>query len=205
MYSELKQTLEKFQSNFSKITSERKELLNRFSDIISNQLKSKQKVDLVFICVHNSRRSHLSQFWAQAAAEFYGIKNVVCYSGGTEVTAVYPSIISTVKTQGFLVETIAQTSNPIYAVKYDESKHPIIGFSKTYDDAFNPQSGFVAVMVCSSADTNCPFIPNAEQRISVTFYDPKEFDGTTNEQSGYLERSELIGTEILYAFSQIKL
>jgi arsenate reductase (thioredoxin) len=204
MYPQLKETLEKFQSNFDSISQERKELLTRFAEIISNKLKQTNKADLTFICVHNSRRSHLSQFWAQAAAEFYGVKNITCYSGGTEVTAVYPSIISTVKSQGFIVDTIAQTSNPIYAVRFDESKHPIIGFSKEYDHAFNPQSGFVAVMVCSSADVNCPFIPNADTRIAITFNDPKEFDGITNEVNGYLERSSLIGTDFLYAFSLVR-
>jgi arsenate reductase (thioredoxin) len=204
MYPQLKETLEKFQSNFDSIPQERKELLVRFAEIISNKLKQTNKADLTFICVHNSRRSHLSQFWAQAAAEFYGVKNITCYSGGTEDTAVYPSIISTVKSQGFVVDTIAQTSNPIYAVRFYESKHPIIGFSKQYDHAFNPQSGFVAVMVCSSADVNCPFIPNADTRIAITFNDPKEFDGTANEENGYLERSALIGTDFLYAFSLVK-
>jgi arsenate reductase (thioredoxin) len=204
MYPQLKETLEKFQSNFDSISQERKELLARFAEIISNKLKQTNKADLTFICVHNSRRSHLSQFWAQAAAEFYGVKNITCYSGGTEDTAVYPSIISTVKSQGFVVDTIAQTSNPIYAVRFDESKHPIIGFSKQYDHAFNPQSDFVAVMVCSSADVNCPFIPNADTRIAITFNDPKEFDGTANEENGYLERSALIGTDFLYAFSLVK-
>jgi arsenate reductase (thioredoxin) len=204
MYPQLKETLEKFQSNFDNISAERKELLARFAEIISDKLKQTNKADLTFICVHNSRRSHLSQFWAQAAAEFYGVKNITCYSGGTEDTAVYPSIISTVKSQGFVVDTIAQTSNPIYAVRFDESKHPIIGFSKQYDHAFNPQSGFVAVMVCSSADVNCPFIPNADTRIAITFNDPKEFDGTANEENGYLERSALIGTDFLYAFSLVK-
>ncbi len=204
MYPQLKETLEKFQRNFDSISQERKELLSRFAEIISNKLKQTNKADLTFICVHNSRRSHLSQFWAQAAAEFYGVKNITCYSGGTEDTAVYPSIISTVKSQGFVVDTIAQTSNPIYAVRFDESKHPIIGFSKQYDHAFNPQSGFVAVMVCSSADVNCPFIPYADTRIAITFNDPKEFDGTANEVNGYLERSALIGTDFLYAFSLVK-
>jgi arsenate reductase (thioredoxin) len=86
MYPQLKETLEKFQRNFDSISQERKELLARFAEIISNKLKQTNKADLTFICVHNSRRSHLSQFWAQAAAEFYGVKNITCYSGGTEVT-----------------------------------------------------------------------------------------------------------------------
>jgi arsenate reductase len=32
--------------------------------------------------------------------------------------------------------------------------HPIIGFSKTYDDNFNPQSEFD--YTCSQADGGCP-------------------------------------------------
>jgi arsenate reductase len=40
--------------------------------------------------------------------------------------------------------------------------HPIIGFSKTYDDSFNP-SAFAAILTCSQADGACPFIAGAEK------------------------------------------
>ena len=41
--------------------------------------------------------------------------------------------------QGFKIKTISEGNNPIYAIKYAENEHPIIGFSKTYDDDFNPE------------------------------------------------------------------
>jgi hypothetical protein len=34
----------------------------------------------------------------------------------------------------------------------------IIGFSKTYDDSFNPQSAFAAILTCSQADGACPLL-----------------------------------------------
>jgi arsenate reductase len=41
--------------------------------------------------------------------------------------------------------------------------------SKTYDDSFNPQSAFAAILTCSQADGACPFIAGAEKRIPITF------------------------------------
>ena len=38
-----------------------------------------QAIRLNFICTHNSRRSHLSQIWAQTMAAYYNIKNVNDY------------------------------------------------------------------------------------------------------------------------------
>jgi arsenate reductase len=37
--------------------------------------------------------------------------------------------------------------------------------SKTYDDEFNPQAEFAAILTCSSADGACPFIAGAEKEL----------------------------------------
>ena len=89
------------------------------------------------------------------------------------------------------------------SVKYAENCSPIIGFSKTYDNDFNPRSRFAAVMTCSHADENCPFIPSAAQRISVTYEDPKTFDNTPLQEEKYDERCRDIARELLYVFSQV--
>jgi arsenate reductase len=80
----------------------------------------------------------------------------------------------------------------------------VIGFSKTFDDDFNPQSEFAAILTCSSADQGCPFIAGAELRIPITFEDPKAFDNTPQQAEKYEERSLQIATELCYVFSQIK-
>ena len=190
--------------NFESISDERKIVLQPLVDFIQEKVSNGQEIRLNLICTHNSRRSHLSQVWAQTAAAHYGIKNVFCYSGGTEATAMFPMAAKTLAKQGFQIKTIAEGNNPVYAIKYAENAHPIIGFSKTFDDDFNPQSEFAAILTCSSADQGCPFIAGAEKRIPITFEDPKAFDNTPQQAEKYEERSVQIATEMFYIFSQIK-
>ena len=190
--------------NFESISDDRKIILQPLVDFIQRKANNGQEILLNLICTHNSRRSHLSQVWAQTAAAQYGVKNVFCYSGGTEATAMFPVAAKTLAKQGFQIKTIAEGSNPVYAIKYAENEHPVIGFSKTFDDDFNPQSEFAAILTCSSADKGCPFIAGAEKRIPVTFEDPKAFDNTPQQAEKYEERSLQIATEMFYVFSQIK-
>ncbi|WP_348811222.1 low molecular weight phosphatase family protein [Flavobacterium maritimum] len=185
------------------ISPERKIILQPLIDYIQAKVSNQQEIRLNLICTHNSRRSHLSQVWAQTAAAYFNIKNVFCYSGGTEATALFPMAAKTLEKTGFKIKTISEGKNPVYAIKYSENEHPIIGFSKTYDDDFNPQSEFVAILTCSQADGGCPFIAGAEKRIPITFEDPKAFDNTPQQAEKYEERSLQIASEMLYVFSQI--
>ncbi len=186
------------------ITAERKKTLQPLIDFIQSKTTNHQEIRLNLICTHNSRRSHLSQVWAQTASAYFNIKNVFCYSGGTEATAMFSMVGKTLESQGFKIKPISEGNNPVYSIKYADNEHPIIGFSKTYDDAFNPQSEFIAIMTCSQADGGCPFIAGAEKRIPITFEDPKAFDNTPQQAEKYEERSLQIATEMFYVFSQIK-
>lgn len=202
MYSTILKTVEQF--HFENISNDRKNILQPLIDYIQGKVNSKKLVNLNFICTHNSRRSHLSQVWAQTSASFYNIDNVHCYSGGTEKTALFPKVAETLENQGFQILKIADNINPIYAIKFDENSLPVIGFSKKYDDPFNPVSNFAAILTCSQADEGCPFIAGAEKRIPITYDDPKISDGTTNQTEVYQQRSIEIATEMMYVFSQIK-
>lgn len=184
------------------ITDERKQVLQPLIDFIKDKIASNQAIRINFICTHNSRRSHLSQIWAQTIAAHFNIKDVFCYSGGTESTALFPMVAKTLEQTGFKVETIAEGNNPIYSIKYTDNAHPIIGFSKELDNNFNPKSEFAAVMTCSQADGGCPFIVGAEKRIPITFEDPKAFDSTPQQAEKYKERSLQIATEMFYVFSK---
>lgn len=202
VFPKIEETIRAF--DFKSITAERKITLQPLIDFIQNKVEDQQEIRLNMICTHNSRRSHLSQVWAQTAAAHYNIKNVFCYSGGTEATALFPMVAKTLEQTGFKITTIGEGNNPIYAIKYTENEHPIIGFSKTYDADFNPQSEFAAILTCSQADAGCPFIAGAEKRIPIPFEDPKAFDNTPQQAEKYQERSVQIATEIFYVFSQIK-
>ena len=186
------------------ISEERKAVLNPLAEFIQFKVSVNQDIRINFICTHNSRRSHLSQVWAQTMAYHFGIKNVFCYSGGTESTALFPMAAETLKNSGFEIKTISEGSNPIYSIKYSENEHPVIGFSKKLDDTFNPKSEFAAIMTCNSANEACPFVPGAEKRIPITFEDPKAFDNTPQQAEKYNERSLQIATELFYVFEQIQ-
>jgi len=189
--------------DFKTIPDSRRAVLQPLIDYVQTRVDAGSEIRLNFICTHNSRRSHLSQVWAQAAAAYYAIPRVHCYSGGTEATALYPEAARALEAAGFEVLQLSQGANPVYAIKYGANEPPVIGFSKTYDAGFNPQSGFAAVMTCSQADAGCPFVAGAEKRFPVTYEDPKAFDTTPQQRAKYQERSLQIATEMAYVFSNV--
>ncbi|REC61700.1 protein-tyrosine-phosphatase [Chryseobacterium pennae] len=202
MYPELLKTIELLKNQ--EIGKDRKATLAPLVDFVQKRLEEQKEITINFICTHNSRRSHLSQVWAQVASVYHDVPNVTCYSGGTEETAMFPKIAETLKEQGLLIMKISDTENPVYAIKFDEDRHPVIGFSKRYDSPFNPAYGFAAIMTCSQADGGCPFIAGAEKRIPITFDDPKISDDTPEQAEVYSKRSLQIAAEMFYVFSQIK-
>jgi arsenate reductase len=192
------------QLNPADLNQERKAILQPLVAFLQKSTATKESIRLNFICTHNSRRSHLSQIWAQTMAHYFGIDKVSCYSSGTEATAVYPKIIETLQAVGFEISAIQAATNSVYAIKFDANEAPIIGFSKTIDAPFNPQSEFAAIMTCTQADLGCPFVPGASVRISLPFEDPKAFDNSPDVLVHYEARSRQIATELFYVFSQLK-
>jgi arsenate reductase (thioredoxin) len=186
------------------VSDDRKEVLNPLIDYIQNKVNNNEEIRLNFICTHNSRRSHLSQIWAQTMAFQFGIENIFCYSGGTEATAMFPKVGETLVNQGFEIQKLSENQNPVYAVKFDKNQHPIICFSKTYFDDFNPKSNFGAIMTCTNADEGCPMVFGAEARFPIKYDDPKAFDGTELMNEKYTERSLQIASEMYYVFSKIE-
>ena len=196
--------LSSFENKFDEIPKERKELLDSFGSYIFHKRIEKKEVNLNFICTHNSRRSHMCQIWAITAAHYFGISNVKCYSGGTEVTAFNPKAVKAISEAGFRVEQKDESDNPVYLVHFAEDEEPLKCFSKVYNDEFNPQSEFAAIMTCSHADENCPIVFGAEKRFPIRYDDPKEFDGTEFEEEKYAQRFEQIGIEMFYLFKSIE-
>ncbi len=185
------------------ISESRKEILQPFIQFLKENKQNQSIINLQFICTHNSRRSHFSQIWTQTIANYFGYENIHCYSGGTEETALFPQVIETLQNIGFQINTISQSKNPIYSIKYGKNSVPIIGFSKTINHHFNPSSDFVAILTYSQADKECPIVKGATKRIAIPFEDPKLFDNTPQQQEKYLERSLQIASEIHYVFFEV--
>ena len=192
------------QLSTERISEERKRILQPLIEFISSKISKNEEVRLNFICTHNSRRSHLSQIWAQTMAYYYQIENVFCYSGGTEATAMFPKVAETLANQGFEILKLSETENPVYAVKFAENEHAVICFSKKYDDDFNPKSEFAAILTCDSADENCPIVYGAEARIPIKYEDPKKSDGTPEMNETYFNRSLEIAVEMKFVFENLR-
>ena len=204
MFELLKNHCVQLVNQFDTIPTERKELLTKIADYIQSKKDRNLPFNLMYVCTHNSRRSHFGQIWAAVAASYFGIENVRTFSGGTEATAFNPNAIQALKETGFEISTEELNENPIYKVAFGTTETQFTTcFSKVYNDSFNPSSNFAAIMTCSDAEQNCPFIPGVELRIGTTYADPKAFDGTPQQAKKYEERSNQIALECLFVFSKI--
>lgn len=203
MYHSIKNYCENLITQFDTISTERKEILSLIAQYIQQKRDNSTAINLIYVCTHNSRRSHFGQVWAAVAASFYGIDNVKTFSGGTEATAFNINAINALKKIGFEIISDQKAVNPIYTVKFGESESTDC-FSKRYDDEANPKSNFGAIMTCSDADENCPVIFGCDLRIATKYDDPKAFDNTPQQDEKYSERCQQIATEILYMFSLVK-
>jgi arsenate reductase len=204
MYHSIKSYCKKLENGFEKISEERKTKLNQITDYIRSKGLQQRPIHVIYICTHNSRRSHLGQIWAKVASVYYNIDHVSTFSGGTEKTAFNGNAVSALIRCGFKIKAKSDSENPIHEVFYSDSNAPIRCFSKLYNDPHNPAKEFAAIMTCEEAEQNCPFIPEAELRISTPYEDPKAYDNTSQQDRMYDERCRQIALETLYVFSKVK-
>lgn len=203
LYNNLNNSIINLIKEFDLITETRKQELENLALVIDESLTQFGKAEITVICTHNSRRSQLGQLWIKVAAIHYGIKNIYTFSGGTEATSFNFRMVNAVKEYGFKVKQLDENTNPKYQIPLDETDESMdILYSKVYSENYNPQTNYIAIMVCSQADEGCPFVTGAFKRISLPYLDPKEFDDTELESIKYLEKVKEIGREMLYMLSK---
>lgn len=193
------------------LDAERRAALDQLVSFVRERRVAGEPARLLFICTHNSRRSHMGQLWAATAAAYYGVAGVETFSGGTEATAFNPRAVAAMQRAGFAIRAIEVEigvdetggDNPHYLVSLAEGAPTLEAFSKTWQDDVNPSEGFAAVMTCSQADEACPFVRGAALRVSLPYDDPKLADGTPEEAARYDERARQIAAEMLYLFRAV--
>ena len=183
------------------LSPERLEELDAMAAWVANQSRE-TPTELTFICTHNSRRSHMGQIWAQAAAWHFGLNDVRTFSGGTEATAFNPRAVKALRELGVAIDVSQEAANPVYTVQLQSDRPSFEAFSKTYSDATNPSEGYAAVMVCSSADRGCPIVYGSAARFAIPYIDPKVSDGTDAEAATYRARAMQIGAEAFYVMAR---
>ena len=197
--SSLMDNIKSLEKEHHLITSERKEKLKMLALSINEMMSTVDSANVTFICTHNSRRSQLSEVWLRAAVDYFKIKGIRSYSGGTEATAFNHRMVAAIDRFGFGVNIMNDGINPEYRINMSSDKsNGIKMFSKIYDHDYNPVKNYIAVMVCDQADKQCPFIPGATERIALPYQDPKAYDDTPQESKAYDDKVREIGREILY-------
>lgn len=199
MYQKINLLCTELEQNFDSILPERKAVLQNAANFIRAKLAKGEEANIVYICTHNSRRSHYGQIAAAMASRFYGVNNIHSFSGGTEVSAFHPNAIEALRSLGFVITAESSYSNPAYKVSFGTNDFTTC-YSKVYSQVTEQLQDFVAVMTCDDADQNCPFIPNASLRISTPYEDPKKSDGTILQSKVYETRFKEIATEVLYLY-----
>lgn len=185
------------------VPAERKVMLNQIATDITTQLKAGKAANLTFICTHNSRRSHMSQIWAQTAAYYYGLNKVHAYSGGTQVTACNCRTVTAMRRVGFDIQDATTGDNPVYLVRYAEDRPVIRAYSKLYNADDNPKRDFIAMMTCSAADKSCPIVEGAVSRYAIHYVDPRLCDDTPTETTAYNERCREIAREMFFIMAEV--
>lgn len=206
LYPEIQTYLDQRASEIDTIASARKGELQHLSDYVSQCVSSGRQAKLTFVCTHNSRRSHLTQIWAQITAAYFGVHAVHTFSGGTEVTACNPRTVAVLKRCGLRFSNHdASNANPHYTAAFSESEPLLICYSKIFNQAPNPTSNYCAIMTCSHADENCPIAMGCDLRLPIRYDDPKISDDTPAEVATYDERCAQIAREMFYAMSRVKI
>lgn len=229
LYAQGFETMDKYwqkvETNLTTVPVDRQDELKSLANYIAKSIKQDGNVDLMFICTHNSRRSHFGQIWAAAAAHHLGIQGVRTYSAGTEATAFNARAIAAVERAGMIAEHIPDPillqqqdtgnkqlrfvnaidlNNKVMMITVGKGAKPVFCFSKTIDHPLNPAADFGAIMTCSSADAACPIVKGANFRVAIPYVDPKVSDGKPEESATYDERCLQIATEMLWVMNVVK-
>ena len=191
-------------SQLDGISMERRQILDQIGKDIAGRIQSeKGSAWLIYICTHNSRRSHMAQLWAQTAACYYELDQVNTFSGGAEATACNIRTVSALRRAGFSIVTAEDGENPVFLIQYSDELPPMKAYSKIYNQGHNPKDDFIALMCCSEADMSCPIVDGASSRYAIHYVDPKECDDTDEEVEAYDSRCREIAREMFYLMSQV--
>ena len=199
---QLETYIEKLPNVGDSLSEDRKATLISLAQHLQKEVQQGKQPTLIFICTHNSRRSHMGQVWAQVFAWKKGIP-LQTFSGGTEATAFNPNAIQALQEAGMGITGNRDAKNPHYTIEVGPGHQLKEVFSKKFGDPPNPTADFAAIMTCTDADEACPFVPGAIARFSLPYEDPKKFDGTPQQAEKYAERSIQIASEMKFVMEQV--
>ncbi len=184
------------------IPEDRRQNLSKLMIYMQYKICQRKPISLVYLCTHNSRRSHIGQVWAQILSKYFHINDVKTFSGGMQVTEVYQSTLKAFEQIGFKIKRESNKRNGKIKLYFSGNDY-IELFSKTYNHPSNPSKNFAAIMTCNDIDQNCPIIQGYDLRLSTPYTDPKKHDDSSIELCKYVEKNIEIASEIAFVFKNL--
>ncbi|MCH8137004.1 MAG: arsenate reductase ArsC [Proteobacteria bacterium] len=115
---------------------------------------------LLFLCTGNSCRSQMAEAWARELAPLYAPElELQFFSAGIEAHGLNPMAVATMRKHG--VDISNHSSDPV-------------------TDEMLRHSDLV-ITVCSDADSRCPVLPAATEKLHMPFVDPARAEGSADE------------------------
>ncbi len=204
LFPRIRQYLDDQSKKLGKVAAAHQPAVTELSRWIAR--RERKQTDIIMVCTGNSRRSILGASMGNIVAAYRNKDNVRFHSAGTAPSAFNPRTIATLKEIGFVIEATGSQAktgaknelNPHYRIAWGQAKESsVVEYSKTLDDVVLPGRDFAAVMVCDDADAKCPIVAGADLRVSMTFLDPKAFDGTKDEADEYAKTRDLLAQTML--------
>lgn len=176
------------------LKADRKLLLNKVVEVIKSHDK---EAKVVFVCTHNSRRSQAAELLLHLISEHFK-RPIITESAGTESTAFHGNMVKAFNSFGvnFLKYDLG---NPLYI--YQEFGQDKYLYSKRLEELDYQNS--ILITVCGDAKDNCPLILDGLAHLHLGYTDPKSFDGSDDELTGYQGKILEIGAELYYLVKRI--
>ena len=154
------------------LDDQRTALLQTIAKSIIQLISEKRKINLNFICTHNSRRSQLAQVWSSYASSYFKLNKIESFSGGTEVSAFFRNTVKTLQEVGFIFQLIEFShQNPYYSISSHQHVKPIIGFSKLVEHEINKKRyDDSELYCCSGIGGYCVIISPTNSTILASFF-----------------------------------
>lgn len=184
------------------LSMDRRSMLEPLIRWIDERQTKEEPAPILFVCTHNSRRSILAEVLMNTLALYFDHSNLRAFSTGTEVTAFHPNAMEALKRIGFTAK-IDPGHNPMVHLNPGPESPTFVVYSKALDGIPDLNPPFAAVMVCTDAEENCPFIPGAAIRIPLPYTDPKWADNTGAVDDAYDQTVLQIAAELYFVLKSI--
>lgn len=173
--------------------------------IVQSIQEQKERVQLLFICTHNSRRSQACELWAQTWKDFYKLTNLDLHSAGIKRSTFNYRMADAARRSGFRVELHRTDQEETYLITSPFDKASTKGYhSIQLDDKMVPNTNVISVVTCPHVWKKFTPVKGEVSHFYLPYEDPNWYDGQVNESELYAELFSKIGSEMKYLMKRLK-